>query len=795
MFELIRTYQLNIMLGLGSMCAITALFAALMGNESKSKRLSLMLMEIYASLLLFADRFAYIYRGNTGTAGYYMVRISNFLVYLLTLGIIRAFNLYMANVLKSSGKIDLPPKRVKLTEILITAGEILLVIAQFFGLYYTFDEYNRYERGPAFILCYVIPLIASLIQLSLIIQYRKVLSRLVFYSLFLFSVVPILAAIVQVFTYGISLTNMTMVGMAILLFIFALIDMNHTVKRANEITINYLKEEQEATHRLFDQTATALASAIDAKDRHAQGHSARVAEYAKRLAQEKGLSEEDCDKVFYAALLHDVGKAGIPEGITTKKGKLTGEEYALVKQHTILGAEILSSITEYPHLSSVARYHHERFDGRGYPEGLKGEEIPEFARIVAVADAYDAMTSSRSFREAMPQQYAREEIIKGAGTQFDPEYAKYMQHMIDLDSEFNMREKIEARELKDQSEMLCEEYRSTVSAGVLMTKDIVNLHFHSVSTAAEGEIPGVPALVIFDSLDGCIHTEEQVIAAFNYFEFGEIWMDGHSVATRARSIRTDVIERDAVSADDFLGRTYDIELAKYDDHAMITIDDGSRIRKVIMALPDSSRYVYASLTGENCNITEIRVEPDGRQAGEGYIPRIADKVTYTNRLEGDVPNVQIDGYRTSCTAGVRIDGDMIITFHSMSLPTANLLWHCPFVVLFCSEDGKIKGPDYREFALIRFDGEYWESDNLVKNQIYTEKNREFKGWDEWKAVNRRGMECKVTFERTGNRLITTTENFGIYIRNTTTFSEGPQAVYAALSGDQVALTDIRIHRQ
>ena len=152
------------------------------------------------------------------------------------------------------------------------------------------------------------------------------------------------------------------------------------------------KKQQEAREQ-FEQTAEALASAIDAKDRYTNGHSRRVAEYSLRIAQEAGKSEEECEKTYFAALLHDVGKIGVPIEILSKKGRLTDEEFAQIKQHPAMGGQILSSIKKSPWLSIGARYHHERYNGRGYPEGLKGEEIPEIARIIAVADAYDAMTS------------------------------------------------------------------------------------------------------------------------------------------------------------------------------------------------------------------------------------------------------------------------------------------------------------------------------------------------------------------------------------------------------------------
>ncbi len=139
--------------------------------------------------------------------------------------------------------------------------------------------------------------------------------------------------------------------------------------------------------------------------------------------------------------MHDVGKIGIPLNIINKNGKLTDEEYETIKKHPEIGEEILSSIREFPYLSVAAHHHHERYDGNGYPDGLKGEDIPEIARIVAVADAYDAMTSRRSYRESLPQSKVREEIIRGAGSQFDPSFANIMEHIIDLDTYYDLRER------------------------------------------------------------------------------------------------------------------------------------------------------------------------------------------------------------------------------------------------------------------------------------------------------------------------------------------------------------------
>ena len=137
-------------------------------------------------------------------------------------------------------------------------------------------------------------------------------------------------------------------------------------------------------------------------------------------------------------LLHDVGKIGVPDEVINKPGRLTDEEFALIKKHPVIGSGILESIEERPYLSIGARWHHERYGGGGYPDGIHGEEIPEEVRIIAVADAYDAMTSSRSYRAVMPQEKVRAEIEKGMGTQFDPQFAKVMLQMIDEDKDYRL---------------------------------------------------------------------------------------------------------------------------------------------------------------------------------------------------------------------------------------------------------------------------------------------------------------------------------------------------------------------
>ena len=181
-----------------------------------------------------------------------------------------------------------------------------------------------------------------------------------------------------------------------------------------------------------------LAKTIDAKDAYTNGHSERVADYSKEIARRYGYDEDRQEEIYMMGLLHDVGKIGVPDTVINKPGKLTDEEYAMIKSHPVTGAEILATVSEMPKLVTGARWHHERYDGRGYPDSLKGEEIPEEARIIAVADAYDAMTSHRSYRDIIPQDHVKTEIEKGMGTQFDEKFARIMLEMIAEDTEYTM---------------------------------------------------------------------------------------------------------------------------------------------------------------------------------------------------------------------------------------------------------------------------------------------------------------------------------------------------------------------
>ena len=196
--------------------------------------------------------------------------------------------------------------------------------------------------------------------------------------------------------------------------------------------------------RLSLHVVQTLAEAIDAKDAYTKGHSGRVAAYAREIARRYGYQDRRQREIYMIGLLHDVGKIGVPDSVISKPGPLTAEEREMIARHPVLGARILERIQEMPNLSIGARWHHEKYDGTGYPDGLKGAEIPEEARIIAVADSYDAMTSRRSYRDVLPQSEVRNEIANGKGTQFDPVFAGILLAMMDEDTGYEMREKEKA---------------------------------------------------------------------------------------------------------------------------------------------------------------------------------------------------------------------------------------------------------------------------------------------------------------------------------------------------------------
>ena len=178
-------------------------------------------------------------------------------------------------------------------------------------------------------------------------------------------------------------------------------------------------------HNNLIEMVTSLAGAIDAKDPYTKGHSTSVSRYSEALARAVNMPEQEVERIKIGAMLHDVGKIGIPESVLKKPGKLTDEEWEIMKQHPTIGAEkVLAPNEALREFIPIVKYHHERLDGKGYPEGLKGEEIPLEARIVSVADAYHALVSDRPYRKGMPIENACAILQEGAGVQWDSDLVR-----------------------------------------------------------------------------------------------------------------------------------------------------------------------------------------------------------------------------------------------------------------------------------------------------------------------------------------------------------------------------------
>ncbi|MGB2783440.1 MAG: HD-GYP domain-containing protein, partial [Atribacterota bacterium] len=187
--------------------------------------------------------------------------------------------------------------------------------------------------------------------------------------------------------------------------------------------------------KVYLDTIRALAAAIDAKDPYTKGHSERVAHTSVALAQELNLSDRDIENIEYTALLHDIGKIGIADNILGKKSSLTNKEFDKIKEHTIMGANIIEPVDFLKNSYRAIYHHHEKYNGEGYPDGIKSENIPILARIIAVADAYDAMGSDRPYRKKLNKDKILEELKDQSGKQFDPEVVKALISVLDRERE------------------------------------------------------------------------------------------------------------------------------------------------------------------------------------------------------------------------------------------------------------------------------------------------------------------------------------------------------------------------
>lgn len=235
-------------------------------------------------------------------------------------------------------------------------------------------------------------------------------------------------------------------GMIILLILCLIRTIRNIWKMESNKQKKEMDKHREQLEEISLQLMQTLSTTIEAKDEYTRGHSYRVAEYSALIARELNWDEDEIRNLKNAAYLHDIGKIGIPDNILNKPVKLTDEELGVIKEHTVIGAEILKNITLIDHVKEAARSHHERYDGRGYPDGLKGEESPLYARIIAVADSFDAMKSRRIYRSPLDDQVVYNEIFQNRGTQFDPELADIFLKLLDEERVITEKE----RELFDE---------------------------------------------------------------------------------------------------------------------------------------------------------------------------------------------------------------------------------------------------------------------------------------------------------------------------------------------------------
>lgn len=307
----------------------------------------------------------------------------------------------------------------------------------------------------AFILYLIVTAVFMTEAITLIFLYRKKFTKIQFvlYTVMFFTV-ALLPIMQSAYFPEIRLTGLYSVISVFVILIYIETpdeqELNAVLWNLNNLKSGLeqkVEEENERLHeldqketKLIKQMMYVMSKTIDAKDKYTIGHSVRVAQYSKMLAEKMGLSKDEQDQIFTMGMLHDLGKVAVPNSIINKPGKLTDEEFAIIKSHPSKGYDILSKVKLLPNLADGARWHHERIDGRGYPDHLTGEEIPYLSRIICVADAYDAMTSYRSYRGVMAQDKVREQIVNGLGTQFDFEIGQKMIEIIDEDVNYELHE-------------------------------------------------------------------------------------------------------------------------------------------------------------------------------------------------------------------------------------------------------------------------------------------------------------------------------------------------------------------
>lgn len=428
------------------------------------------------------------------------------------------------------------------------------------------------------------------------------------------------------------------IAIAILAYFMYFVSERH-IDEVDEIQQEHARKSELHSKEMLDQAIETLAYTIDAKDRYTKGHSSRVAKYARMIGSVYGKTEEECRQIYLTGLLHDIGKISISGKIINKPGRLTDEEFEEIKKHPANGAKILEKMRTIPYLQDGAKYHHERYDGKGYPQGLKGEEIPELARIIAVADAYDAMTSYRSYRPVMEQAAVKQEIWKSTGSQFDPLFAKIMISLIDADVHYDMREKPGEQDeinfddsipdivwpvapVKQSEEQPIENALGSLAASICSEDkwydpiDGIEIHTKQAQVKFIGKmweeaqyVWNTPVVLIYSSEDG-------KVLGKNYDELGVFMSAGYGWQAGSSLYEQSGFSKNAafVSWDNFIERNkegldYSMSIRQEKNIVLLDIWNELLTFHAKLVLPeDFSKKIYVAISGEKCVISDVVTE-------------------------------------------------------------------------------------------------------------------------------------------------------------------------------------------
>lgn len=335
--------------------------------------------------------------------------------------------------------VDFKPRFDIFASRLVLFGYFILLAANCFtGIIFNFAG-GTYNAGPLYLLNYLVPFFYFLHFTYLLVFKSELFSekQKILHSFII--ILPVAAIIIQII-YPKNLLTFFAYAIFSVIMLFSLETpdfeeleyLRKNLENEVERQTATANERREKIQTMSMEIVEALADAIDAKDSYTNGHSLRVAKYSVLLAESLGWHGEQLDILKRCALLHDVGKIGIPDSILQKPMKLSDEEFAVIKNHTITGSKILKNISSLPEASLAAKYHHECYDGTGYPEGLQGKNIPDYARIISIADAFDAMNTKRIYRDKLCREEIRRRLTEGSGTQFDPDLMEKFLMIMDM---------------------------------------------------------------------------------------------------------------------------------------------------------------------------------------------------------------------------------------------------------------------------------------------------------------------------------------------------------------------------